>query len=159
MSRHAVKLVGKRIADAAVAADLECADLIDVAGNGCLGDFEAQGREARGDLFLIGEHMLADQVGHRLLSSVLELAHLVLMHFLACLCNIVNRASMIRTAILGASGYVGGELLRLISAHPELRAAKLFGESKAGKDIAEVHPHLAAVHAGTAFERFEASAS
>ena len=64
---------------------------------------------------------------------------------------------MIRTAILGASGYVGGELLRLISAHPELRAAKLFGESKAGKDIAEVHPHLASVHAGTAFERFGAS--
>ena len=64
---------------------------------------------------------------------------------------------MIRTAILGASGYVGGELLRLISAHPELRAAKLFGESKAGKDIAEAHPHLAAVHADTAFERFEDS--
>jgi N-acetyl-gamma-glutamyl-phosphate reductase len=64
---------------------------------------------------------------------------------------------MIRTAILGASGYVGGELLRLISAHPELRAAKLFGESKAGKDISEVHPHLAAIHGGTAFERFEAS--
>jgi N-acetyl-gamma-glutamyl-phosphate reductase len=62
---------------------------------------------------------------------------------------------MIRTAILGASGYVGGELLRLISAHPELHAAKLFGESKAGKDIAEVHPHLAAVHGGSAFERFE----
>ena len=65
---------------------------------------------------------------------------------------------MIRTAILGASGYVGGELLRLISAHPELRAAKLFGESKAGKDIADVHPHLASVYAGTAFERFEANA-
>ena len=64
---------------------------------------------------------------------------------------------MIRTAILGASGYVGGELLRLISAHPQLRAAKLFGESKAGKDISEVHAHLATVHAGTAFERFEAS--
>ena len=65
---------------------------------------------------------------------------------------------MIRTAILGASGYVGGELLRLLSAHPGLRATKLFGESKAGKDIAEVHPHLAVVHAGTAFERFEDSA-
>jgi N-acetyl-gamma-glutamyl-phosphate reductase len=65
---------------------------------------------------------------------------------------------MIRTAILGASGYVGGELLRLISAHPELRATKLFGHSKAGKDVAEVHPNLAAVHAGTTFERFEARA-
>ena len=65
---------------------------------------------------------------------------------------------MIRTAILGASGYVGGELLRLISAHPQLRATKLFGESKAGRDVAEVHPHLAAVYSGTGFQRFEASA-
>src|SRR5688572_22487996 len=62
---------------------------------------------------------------------------------------------MIRTAILGASGYVGGELLRLISAHPELRAAKLFGESKAGKSVAETHPHLAPVYARETFERFE----
>lgn len=65
---------------------------------------------------------------------------------------------MIRTAILGASGYVGGELLRLISAHPRLRAEKMFGESKAGKPIAETHPHLAAVYAGTSFERFEEDA-
>ena len=64
---------------------------------------------------------------------------------------------MIRTAILGASGYVGGELLRLISAHPELRAAKLFGERKAGKPVADTHPHLAPVYAGTTFERFEAA--
>ena len=60
---------------------------------------------------------------------------------------------MIRTAILGASGYVGGELLRLIAAHPELRATKLFGESKAGRPVAETHPHLAAVYAGE-FEKF-----
>ncbi len=65
---------------------------------------------------------------------------------------------MIRTAILGASGYVGGELLRLVSAHPELRATKLFGDSKAGKEVAEVHPHLSAVYAGTAFARFEDNA-
>jgi len=62
---------------------------------------------------------------------------------------------MIRTAILGASGYVGGELLRLLSAHPQLRATKLFGESKAGRSVAEVHPHLAPVYAGSEFERFD----
>ena len=60
---------------------------------------------------------------------------------------------MIRTAILGASGYVGGELLRLIALHPELRATRSFGESKAGRPIAETHPHLAAVHQGE-FEKF-----
>ena len=61
---------------------------------------------------------------------------------------------MIRTAILGASGYVGGELLRLLSAHPELVPAKLFGGSKAGETVASVHPHLAANFAGAEFERF-----
>jgi N-acetyl-gamma-glutamyl-phosphate reductase len=65
---------------------------------------------------------------------------------------------MIRTAILGASGYVGGELLRLLAAHPELAPAKLFGESKAGQKLGAVHPHLASVHPDAAFEKFEESA-
>ena len=65
---------------------------------------------------------------------------------------------MIRTAILGASGYVGGELLRLLAAHPELRAAKLFGESSAGRRVAEVHPHLAPVYAETSFQNFDLAA-
>jgi N-acetyl-gamma-glutamyl-phosphate reductase len=62
---------------------------------------------------------------------------------------------MIRTAILGASGYVGGELLRLIAAHPELAPAKLFGESKAGQPIGAVHPHLAAAFPDEVFEKFD----
>jgi N-acetyl-gamma-glutamyl-phosphate reductase len=61
---------------------------------------------------------------------------------------------MIRTAILGASGYVGGELLRLIAAHPELTAAKLFGESKAGQKLGAVHPHLVAAYPDAAVEKF-----
>ena len=61
---------------------------------------------------------------------------------------------MIRTAILGASGYVGGELLRLIAAHPELAPVKSFGESKAGQPVSSVHPHLAAVSRDAAFEKF-----
>src|SRR3954454_11366625 len=62
---------------------------------------------------------------------------------------------MIRTAILGASGHVGGELLRLLSAHPELATAKLFGDTKAGQPLELVHPQLAPVSAGAVFERFE----
>ena len=61
---------------------------------------------------------------------------------------------MIRTAILGASGYVGGELLRLIAAHPELRATKMFGDSKAGQALGAVHPHLAAAYPEAAVEKF-----
>ena len=61
---------------------------------------------------------------------------------------------MIRTAILGASGYVGGELLRLLAAHPQLAGEKLFGESKAGMPVGAVHPHLAPTYSGS-FEKFD----
>jgi N-acetyl-gamma-glutamyl-phosphate reductase len=61
---------------------------------------------------------------------------------------------MIRTAILGASGYVGGELLRLIAAHPELAPAKLFGDSKSGQGLGSVHPHLAGAFPDLVIDKF-----
>lgn len=45
-------------------------------------------------------------------------------------------------AILGASGYTGAELVRLIATHPALRITALSGERKAGMQMAEVFPHL-----------------
>ena len=62
---------------------------------------------------------------------------------------------MIRTAILGASGYVGGELLRLLAGHPQLRAARLFGDSRAGQAVGDVHPQLAPAYPDAAIERFD----
>jgi N-acetyl-gamma-glutamyl-phosphate reductase len=50
---------------------------------------------------------------------------------------------MIRVAILGASGFVGAELLRLCAQHPLLRPVQLFGSSRAGQPLETVHPHLA----------------
>jgi N-acetyl-gamma-glutamyl-phosphate reductase len=64
---------------------------------------------------------------------------------------------MIRTAILGASGYVGGELLRLVAAHPQLAPARLFGDSRAGQSVGAVHPHLAAAYPNLVIERFDGS--
>jgi len=64
---------------------------------------------------------------------------------------------MIRTAILGASGYVGGELLRLLAAHPQFAPAKLFGDSRAGQAVGAVHPHLAAAFPDLPIEKFENS--
>lgn len=46
-------------------------------------------------------------------------------------------------AILGASGYTGAELVRLIATHPALRIGALTGERKAGMAMAEVFPFLA----------------
>jgi N-acetyl-gamma-glutamyl-phosphate reductase len=62
---------------------------------------------------------------------------------------------MIRTAILGASGYVGSELLRLLDAHPAMSPVKLCGDSKAGRSVAAVHPHLAPAYPDAFIERFD----
>ena len=48
----------------------------------------------------------------------------------------------IRTAILGASGYTGAELLRLLQNHPAFEIVALTGDSQAGKPIDAVYPHL-----------------
>ena len=45
-------------------------------------------------------------------------------------------------AILGASGYTGAELVRLIATHPSMRIAALSADRKAGLEMAEVFPHL-----------------
>ncbi|MGC1487539.1 MAG: N-acetyl-gamma-glutamyl-phosphate reductase [Albidovulum sp.] len=46
-------------------------------------------------------------------------------------------------AILGASGYTGAELVRLIASHPTMRVAALSGDRKAGMAMGEVFPFLA----------------
>lgn len=48
----------------------------------------------------------------------------------------------IRVAVAGASGYAGGELLRLLAGHPELEIAVVSAGSSAGKPITSVHPNL-----------------
>jgi N-acetyl-gamma-glutamyl-phosphate reductase len=49
---------------------------------------------------------------------------------------------MIRTAVIGASGYTGAELLRLLSGHPELEGTIITSRQHAGKKLDEVFPHL-----------------
>lgn len=48
-----------------------------------------------------------------------------------------------RVALVGAAGYVGGELLRLVLQHPEVKHCVATSRSQAGKPMAEVHPGLA----------------
>jgi N-acetyl-gamma-glutamyl-phosphate reductase len=47
-------------------------------------------------------------------------------------------------AVAGASGYAGGELLRLLSAHPEFEVTVVTANTNAGQPLAAVHPHLVA---------------
>ncbi|MBN2741898.1 MAG: N-acetyl-gamma-glutamyl-phosphate reductase [Rhodobacteraceae bacterium] len=47
-----------------------------------------------------------------------------------------------KIAILGASGYTGAELVRLIATHPGMDIVALSGERKAGMSMGDVFPHL-----------------
>ncbi len=49
---------------------------------------------------------------------------------------------MITVGIVGASGYTGGELLRLLLQHPEVEVTHITSESNLGKFAYQVHPHL-----------------
>jgi N-acetyl-gamma-glutamyl-phosphate reductase len=48
----------------------------------------------------------------------------------------------ISVAIMGASGYAGGELVRLIDGHPSFEVGYLGAHSNAGEALGAVHPHL-----------------
>ena len=62
-----------------------------------------------------------------------------------------------RAAVIGASGYTGAELVRLIVGHPELALAGVYARRRAGEHIAAVLPSLAGVVDQT-IEAFDADA-
>ncbi len=50
--------------------------------------------------------------------------------------------SRARVAIVGGSGYAGGEVLRLLLGHPQVEVAQVTSESNAGKYVHTLHPNL-----------------
>jgi N-acetyl-gamma-glutamyl-phosphate reductase len=63
----------------------------------------------------------------------------------------------ITAAVAGASGYAGGELLRLLLQHPDLEIGPLCAGSSAGQAVTDLHPHLPQL-AGRAFADTSAAA-
>jgi N-acetyl-gamma-glutamyl-phosphate reductase common form len=61
----------------------------------------------------------------------------------------------IPTIILGGTGYVAGELLRLLAGHPFLRPSAVVSESQAGGAVEATFPHLAGCFPGLAFSSRE----
>ncbi|MFF5706890.1 N-acetyl-gamma-glutamyl-phosphate reductase [Streptomyces sp. NPDC012794] len=49
---------------------------------------------------------------------------------------------VVRVAVAGASGYAGGEVLRLLLSHPEVEIGALTGHSNAGQPFGPLQPHL-----------------
>ncbi len=62
-----------------------------------------------------------------------------------------------RVAVAGASGYAGGELLRLLAGHPDLDVVVAAAGTSAGEQITAVHPHLQS-YAGRTFASTDAAA-
>ena len=59
-----------------------------------------------------------------------------------------------KIGIIGASGYAGGELLRLLAGHPEFEVCTVTAHSNAGEAITMVHPHLTS-YVGRNFSAFD----
>lgn len=55
-----------------------------------------------------------------------------------------------RTAVIGASGYSGGELLRILAGHRDFKVTAISAHSNAGEEITSIHPFLHA-YAGQKF--------
>ncbi|MEP6341922.1 MAG: N-acetyl-gamma-glutamyl-phosphate reductase [Maricaulaceae bacterium] len=51
--------------------------------------------------------------------------------------------TMRRAAILGASGYTGAEMIRLLMGHPSIEIEAVTGHSRAGQAVADTYPHFA----------------
>ena len=58
---------------------------------------------------------------------------------------------MIKAAILGASGYTGAELLRILAAHPDVEVVKATSRRCCGKSVAEVFASMAGFYDGLKF--------
>lgn len=58
-----------------------------------------------------------------------------------------------KIGVVGASGYAGGELLRLLASHPHFEVTAITAHSNAGEQITSVHPQLQS-YAGQKFNEF-----
>ena len=57
----------------------------------------------------------------------------------------------IPTIVLGGTGYVAGELLRLIAGHPQFELAAIMSDSQPGESVIKAFPHLASAYADSRF--------
>ncbi|MCU1376465.1 MAG: argC [Actinomycetia bacterium] len=62
-----------------------------------------------------------------------------------------------KVGIVGASGFAGAEVLRLVASHPDMELAWATGDRQAGARVTDLYPNLHAVAGGMVFEPFEAA--
>src|SRR2546428_13874155 len=76
----------------------------------------------------------------------------------ACLCRMAYTDAMAyRAGVVGASGYTGAELLRLLAGHPEIEVVHVTADSNAGAAVAALYPSLARAYPRTEYAPFDAA--
>lgn len=65
---------------------------------------------------------------------------------------------MAKVGIVGASGYTGAELLRLLAGHPDLEVAVATGDSQAGQPVAALYPSLVGAYGDRTFDAYDPAA-
>jgi N-acetyl-gamma-glutamyl-phosphate reductase len=73
------------------------------------------------------------------------------LHILSTFCITILMTSFRSVGVLGASGYAGAELLRLLARHPDLDVAWAAGDSSAGQPLAARYPGLRAAYGELTF--------
>src|SRR5680860_1778582 len=63
------------------------------------------------------------------------------------ICSMAHRA-----AVLGGSGYMGAEVLRVLAGHPEIEVAAVGAASNAGTPVRELFPALGGAYGGLRYE-------
>jgi hypothetical protein len=64
----------------------------------------------------------------------------------------MSRHRKVPTLVLGGTGYVAGEVLRLVLGHPQLELAGVMSDSQPGEPVGKAFPHLAAVLGDTTLQ-------
>lgn len=69
----------------------------------------------------------------------------------------MNPTKPLKVGIVGASGYTGAELLRLLAGHPEMEVVYATGDSQAGTLASSLYPSLAVAYPNLVFAEYEAA--
>ena len=68
---------------------------------------------------------------------------------------VIQMSETLSVGVVGASGFTGAELLRLLAQHPHLDVAVTTGESSAGRRVADMYPSLIGAYPDLVLEEFD----